>query len=459
MRRYMFCLLLLATIGFIPYGCGTQGSSGMEENPSTSSSVMKGIALINSKQGQSGGFVDVDGDGIDDKVVGAPYAIKDSNIGVVLVYKGDSAGAYSSAPATLLTGDDNLGFSFVKLEKGTNDTSEGFAAGAISGSGDGDNDASLCGTVSIYRNGEPTIKISGEEAMDKFGYSLTSGDFNSDGYTDIAVGALFHTPSATLYQQGAVYVFFGPGFTDAGKVSLEASSTNKGLGYAMAAGDINNDTYTDLLISASGKVLVFKGVASGSNFEQSIDSPSLTISNSATGFGKAIAVVGDYDSDGKNEVAIGALNATVNSNRDTGSVYIIKGDATTTLAQMNGTNLFDRFGASLASVPDMDSDGKPELVVGATMVNADPDYLSGKVYLFKSSTFGSSWSPLSAFPGTAKDQSYGSFLAPAGGSKLLIGAPRSNMDTGGVSMVDLATGEIVAGGSSGGGGGDSGDCH
>ena len=461
MKRYVFYFLLLGSAGFMFYGCGSSGSSSMEtvDNGQMASSVMNGVTLINSKQGQAGGFVDADGDTIPDKVVGAPYATTSTNTGAVLVYKGDASGGFSSAPATLLTGDDNLGFSFAKLEKGANDTAEGFAVGAISGGGDGDNDASLCGTVSIYRNGSAPIKISGEEAMDKFGYSLASGDFNSDGYADIAVGAPFHSPSATLYQQGAVYIFFGPDFTDAGKVSLRASSANKGLGFAVAAGDINNDTYTDLLISAGGKVLIYKGVASGTAFQPAINSPNLTISNSATGFGKAIAVLGDYDSDGKNEIAIGAPNATVNNNRDTGSVYIIKGDATTTLAQMNGSNLFDRFGSSVASVPDMDGDNKPELVVGATMVNSDPNYLSGRVYLFKSSTLsGSSWSASSAFSGTTKDQGYGTFLAPIGNGKLLIGAPRSNMDTGGVSMVDLATGQIVAEGSSGGGSGGGLDC-
>lgn len=467
MRRYMFCLLLLATIGFIPYGCGTQGSSSMEENPSTSSSVMKGIALINSKQGQSGGFVDVDGDGIDDKVVGAPYAIKDSNIGVVLVYKGDSAGAYSSAPALILTGDDNFGYSFANIGDVDGDGQSDFAVGAISGDGDSDadgvDDVSISGSVTIFKggsNGQVIIKIAGDEAMDKFGASIASGDINGDGDTDLIVGAPFNTPDPTLYQKGAVYIYWGNNTADTdftSRTKIAATSTNSGFGWAEATGDVNGDGITDLVIGASGKVLIYYGA--NPTFDITAD---VTISNSASGFGKAIAVIGNIDGVAGDEIAIGAPNATVNNNRDTGSVYIIQGGTTTVLAQMNGTNLFDRFGSSIASVPDMDdpADGKPELVVGATMVNADPDYLSGKVYLFKSaSRSGSSWSPSSGFAGTAKDQSYGSFLAPAGGSKLLIGAPRSNMDTGGVSMVDLATGEIVAGGSSGGGGGDSGDCH
>src|SRR3990172_4125532 len=455
MKRYLFYFLLLGSAGLMFYGCGSKGSRSMEtvDNGQMASSVMDGVSSINSKQGQAGGFIDVDGDAIPDKVIGAPYATTSTNTGAVLVYKGDASGGFSSAPATLLTGDDNLGFSFVKLEKGANDTAEGFAAGAISGSGDGDNDASLCGTVSIYRNGSAPIKISGEEAMDKFGYSLASGDFNSDGYADVAVGAPFHSPSATLYQQGAVYIFFGPDFTDAGKVSLRASSTNKGLGFAVAAGDVNGDGISDMLVSASGKVLVYYGSA---GFNPTIDSPSLTISNAAGGFGKSIAVIGDIDGVAGGEIAIGAPTATVNSISNVGSVYVVQGGTTTILATMNGTNLFDRFGSSVTSVPDMDGDGKPELVVGATTANVDSNYLSGKVYLFKSTNLsGGSWSSPSEFNGIERNQSYGTFLAAAGDGMLMIGAPRWNMDTGGVYMIDLATGPggFFGGGGGGGGGG------
>ncbi len=425
------------------------------KNASSDSNVLKGVSLLNSKQGQSGGFVDVDGDGIDDKVVGAPYAATDSSSGAVLVYRGDSAGAYSSAPTLALTGDDNLGFSFAGLGDVDGDGKGDFAVGAISGDGE---DASLCGSVYIYKggsNGQIIKKLTGEGAMDKFGISIASGDLNNDGSKDIIVGAPFNTNDPSLYQQGAVYLFFGPDFTS--KLSLYASSTNKGLGWAVASGDVNGDGISDLLISASGKGLVYYGAT---GFNPAINSPSIAIFNSATGFGKSLAVIGDIDGVSGDEIAIGSPGATVNNNRDTGSVYVIKGGTTTILAQMNGANLFDRFGSSVAPVPDMDGDSNPELVVGATTANSGPNYLSGRVYLFKSTgLLGSTWPPSSAFDGNMKDQGYGTFLSPARSGKLLIGAPRSNMDTGGVSMVDLATGKMVPDGSSGGGGGGGGECH
>lgn len=450
LQKKILSLLFIPLSTSLFFGCagGTADSGG-------NSSEGVGVAnLLYSKQGYSGGFVDVDGDGISDKLVGAPYATNFDQTGAVLVYKGNSTGTFSPAPTALLMGDDNFGFSFANLGDVDSDGISDYAIGAINGNGDG---VSLSGAVYIYKGGSNSQLIkkpSGEEPMDKFGFSIASGDFDGDGYNDIAIGAPFHTPNASLYQQGAVYIYFGPQFTRS--VALHASSTNKGLGWAVASGDINNDGIADFLISASGKVLVYHG---GRSFAPVIDSPSGVISNTASGFGKSIAVLGDYDSDGRREIAIGAPNATINNNSDTGSVYIISGSTYTTLVQINGVNLFDCFGSSIV-VDDLDNDGLLDFAIASPTADTDAALMAGKVYLFKGKdiTTSTALGHATVFNGATYSQGYGTFLAYAGNKRLLIGRPYSN-DTGGVTMVDLLTGQTVSGGSSGGHTGGDEECH
>ncbi|MBI4746190.1 MAG: FG-GAP repeat protein, partial [Deltaproteobacteria bacterium] len=379
-------------------GCGSSSSSTVPA-PGSNTNVLNGVTLTGSQQGKSAGLADVDGDGTPDKVVGAPYTTTttSTNTGAVLVYKGDSTGGFSSTPSSLLTGDDVFGASFVKLEKSSSDTAERFAVAALYGDGD---DVSLSGSVSIYQGGSGGAqlikKLAGEGPLDRFGFSLAAGDLDGDGYNDLIVGAQYNTPSSSLYQQGAVYVYFGPEFTRS--IPLRATSANKGLGWAVATGDINSDGKADLLIAASKKVLVYHGGTSfdsGSSTPVSLDSPDATIKNSASDFGKVMAVIGDVNGDGIIEIAIGAPKAKVNSNRDTGAVYIVSGtvagtvdlEATTPpadlIVQINGVALFDRFRSSIVPVGDVDADGKADFAVSAPLADVNTNDLSGKVYLFK----------------------------------------------------------------------------
>ena len=463
---YSLCLCIL--LGAAVHGC-SKSDSGSGSQPA--------LNLTGGKQGQAVGFVDVDGDGVLDKVVGSPYATTiSSQTGAVLVYQGKGAAAgFSTIPTTVLTGDDNLGYSFVTIG---ND----FAVGAIHGDGE---DVSLSGSVTIYQggsSGQIVKKLSGEWPLDKFGVSLASGDLNNDGTQDLIVGAPFNTNDPARYQGGAVYVFFGPAYT--ATVKLYASSTAGGLGWAAAAGDVNGDGIDDLLISATGSVLVFYGTSAA--FSPDIALPDLVFKSAAAGFGKAIRVIGDLDGVAGGEIAIGAPNAVVSLNtvtsRDVGSVYVVNTNGTPPInldtatagpggpliTKLNGETLFSRFGVSIRALGDIDGGGKSDFAVGAPTKDVDWNILSGTVYVFKGEDIatGAPWANTSAFDGIVKDQSYGMSLAGAvlsgpttTANALLIGAPRSNADTGGVAMVDPATGQSVAGGDSGGSSGGSGDCH
>ena len=443
-------------------------SNGFSPYQGAGSGAGKTVALKGSQQGQSGGLADYDGDGIDDMMVGAPYAKDNGTVGAVLIYKG-SANGFDAKPTWVLAGDDNFGFTLANLGDVDGDAKADFAVGAYNGDG---TDVSLSGSVTIFKggsSGKVIAKLAGEDALDKFGLSMSGGcDLNGDGIKDIIVGAPFNSPGPERYQGGAAYVYFGPDFKETTRIKLAASTTNTGIGFTVACGDLNNDGIGDLIIGATGKVLVYYGK---SGFNPSIDSPDVKITSSDSKFGTALAIIKDLNGDGFDELVIGAPQATVSLNSVStarvGRVYIVKGAAGTRainlaapgsnlLTRIDGAGYFDFFGSSIAPVGDVDGDGKPDLAVAA--INADKDgatsaadgLTSGKVYLImgKDIRIDGSATPVTsatAFNGSSGNMRYGTFMAPftKNGPKLLVGAPTMNRQSGGIYGISLESGSTV----------------
>jgi hypothetical protein len=365
--------------------------------------------------------LDVNGDGYEDLVIGAPYAQGQGAKGALLVYPGTAAG-FPPRPSVLLAGEGNLGWSLASLGDLDGDGKGYFAAGAFSGSSDV---VSLAGTVTIYKGGVKPQKVavlSGENALDKFGYALAAGDLNGDGVPDLIVGAPFHSPSPALYQRGAVYVFLGPGYDPDNPIKIPATSAYGAIGFSLATGDINGDGIDDLLLQASGRVVAFHG--SGS-FAPAATGPNVIITNADAGFGKSIAVLND------GSVAVGADQAVVNGVNDSGRLYIFKGTGNL-LAKIDGEPHGGRFGSAILPVGS-------GLAVSAVHADGDPWLTTGKIFLFSGSlTAGATVDSARVIPGEARNMHLGSFLALAArGPRLVAGAPTEDTNTGKVRLFDL----------------------
>jgi hypothetical protein len=237
------------------------------------------------------------------------------------------------------------------------------------------------------------------EIDDLFGGALVAGDFDGDGFQDLAVGAPGEDVGA-VDAAGVVIVIYGsagglvaPGsqlFTQDTPGIGSAAEAFDNFGGALATGDADEDGVSDLAVGApfedagavdgAGAVNVLFGstgglTASGSQlFTQDVAG----IGSSAEqddGFGGALAF-GEFDADGAADLAIGVSGEAVGSVQFAGAVNVLSGSPGGLVAA--GSQLFtqdspgigstaedsDRFGASLAT-GDFDADGVADLAVGA----------------------------------------------------------------------------------------------
>ncbi len=241
----------------------------------------------------------------------------------------------------------------------------------------------------------------GAEQYDHFGSALAGGDFNNDGFDDLAIGVRNESVGSTV-RAGAVNVIYGSAsglaaandqiwYQDVTGV-LGASEAGDQFGSALTVGDFDGDNFDDLAIGVMGEsvgsvpgagaVNVLYGTASGlsaSGDQLWYQANGAVLGNSEANdnFGAALTT-GDFDNDGFDDLAIGSPGESIGSVAGAGAVNVLYGTATGLLAsgdqlwyQANGAVLGssetnDNFGAALTA-GDFDKDGFDDLAIGVPM--------------------------------------------------------------------------------------------
>ncbi|HSJ56433.1 MAG TPA: FG-GAP repeat protein [Anaerolineae bacterium] len=240
---------------------------------------IKGGLEPDSSFGHTLGAGDFNADGRDDLVVGKPWSDIGgfTDCGLVHVIPGGPFGLSSYSDRIWYQSDESLG--------GGHDPGDNFGHAVATGDSNGDGYDDLAVGVPYEDIGSPAVENAGAvhivlgsatgltttdnwllhqdlygvadkaEPHDNFGLSLASGDFDGNGFSDLAIGVPGEESDLTKSNAGAVHIVYSQTFgenelwdQDDLMIQNDAAEAGDGFGHSLAAGNFDGDGYADLAV-------------------------------------------------------------------------------------------------------------------------------------------------------------------------------------------------------------------
>lgn len=350
----------------------------LTNTPDWSKEVDQNIALFGYGVSSAG---DVNGDSYDDVIIGAyGYDNGQTNEGKAFLYYGSATGLSDTG----WTGECDqpacqYGLSVAYAGDVNDDGYDDVIVGAPGFAGAAGDDE---GRIYIYHGTSAGLSytadttIEGTQMSARFGGNVaTAGDVDGNGYSDVIIGEPQYDNGNT--DEGRAYVYLGSanGIITTPHWMKESDQFDARMGRSVSsAGDINGDGYSDVIVSAykyangqtsEGKAFVYNGSDTGLS-----DIPSWTAEGNlnGAGFGYGVSYAGDVNGDNYDDVIVGAYLYSINS-ETRGKVFVYHGSASGLSPSANwtaeSTQQGSQFGASVSDAGDVNGDGYDDVLVGA----------------------------------------------------------------------------------------------